>query len=84
MFGRDRVIQNVRTEGYLDGGSNHMRPKEHGTGNSGWISWRIIPQGNGSVLIQNVKTGGFLDGGNNHMRPWEHGTGNSGWISWRI
>ena len=54
MFGRDRVIQNVRTEGYLDGGSNHMRPKEHSTDNSGWITWRIIPQDEGTFFIQNV------------------------------
>ena len=84
MFGRDRVIQNVRTEGYLDGGSNHMRPKEHSTDNSGWITWRIIPQDEGTFFIQNVETDGCLDGGSNHMRPKEHGTDNSGWISWRI
>jgi len=84
MYAGGRMIKNVETGGYLDGGSNHMRPEEHGTGNSGWITWTIIPQHEGTYFIQNVQTGGYLDGGSNHMRPKEHGTGNSGWITWRI
>ena len=77
-------IQNVETGGYLDDGSNHIRSEEHVTGNSGWITWRVIPQDAGTVFIQNVQTGGYLDGGISHVRPKEHGTGNSGWITWRI
>ena len=44
MYGGARMIENVETGGYLDGGSNHMRPNEHGTGNSGWITLDFIPQ----------------------------------------
>ena len=28
--------------GYLNGGSNHIRPESHGTVNSGWIRWQFL------------------------------------------
>jgi hypothetical protein len=69
------IIQNIETNGYLDGGPKHMRHWLLGKSNSGWITWQVLPrEGKESLfLIKNTENGGYLDGGPNHLRPFNHG-----------
>lgn len=77
------MFRNKKNGAYLDAGPRHIRPAEHGTGNSGWIEWERIQQADCTVFLRNSKTGGYLDGGPAHIRPARDGTGNSAWISWK-
>ena len=69
MYGGGRVIQNVETGGYLDGGDNHMMAMFVAKTPS---TWNFVPQDEDTFFIQNVRTEGYLDGASNHMRRKEH------------
>jgi hypothetical protein len=61
-----------------------MRSIELGTGNSGWIKWKLTPNDDGYYFIQCKQHNGYLDGGPNHIRRFDVGADNSGWIKWKI
>jgi hypothetical protein len=80
----DYIIRNNQHKGYLDGGPNHIRPFVDGTGNAGWITWRLVSTKSDYFYLKNLEHGGYLDGGPNHIRPWSDGVRNDTWISWRL
>ena len=79
----DYLVRCNQHSGYLDGGPNHIRSNVDGTGNPGWITWRLITKGD-SYYLKCMQHGGYLDGGPCHIRPWSDGLRNDTWISWRL